>query len=785
MAVRRGTRGLLIALGASLAVSLFGGAPVAAASEPSGFEFYKTYAETEAIIDAAVANAPDIARKLPIGQSAEGRPIWAIELTADIAQGKQGKPEVVIDGLTQARERASAELAVYMIKVLTNNYGRDTKLGRRVTRILDGTVVWVVPMLNPDGAEYDFDGGTFHDWRKNRQPLPGTSDVGIDIGRNFGFAWGCCAADGSDPASASYRGPEAWSAPEAVAYRNFVSSRAIGGPQRITQMLSLHSGAKKVLWPMSYTSDNLTDVMNADDRAAFVALARGMTDRNNYDKMQRGDLRIDDGDPGDWAYSQGGIFALTLDMKRGKVRPFYPSLSELNNDLERNRSAVLWFLEQADCPYRAAGLADQHNCTQTAAAPPYAESVYRSSAAQAQQASCWCVVASARTWLRHVDESLVVSQNELDMFMREADMNDWTDPSTDYYIRCTRGSPSPSFAHDGRGMAWTMYEYATPDGSRGFNDYRSTSRSDMNWQIVRSIRASGAPVGVITAAGRHAILAVGYSTRSDPLDGSNNSILGMRVWDPWYQSGFGSFSGWPSGGFAPNSYVAINTWNSKYFKPDQNEGPYYAGKYVAVLPTSVAVPPSDNPPPSLGEAAWQEAQAAQSAPAAQNATFNSADATPAATQPTLAAAIEDGLSANSLFNDPQLGDVPESYSLGRTVSVESVAGENPYELVELVSGWRVRAVALVERAPDGYRFGELRPVTGFFHLPSLTEMRAALDANDLEGTPRLVWDWTSERNPPFVPFLAGRDPSNGGLSIITRLGVLDRGEFLSKVRANP
>jgi carboxypeptidase T len=776
MAVRRGTRGLLVALGISFSVSLFGGTPVAAA-EPSGFEFYKTYAETEEIIDNAVANAPDLARKLSIGQSAEGRPIWAIELTADIANGEQGRPEVVIDGLTHARERASAEMAVYMIRVLTNNYGVDTKLGRRVTRILDRTVVWIIPMLNPDGAEFDFAGGTFHDWSKNRQPTPGTSDIGTDIGRNFGFKWACCTSGAGDPAGATYRGPSAWSAPETRAWGEFIQGREFNGKQHVTQSLSIHAGTRKVLWPMAYTSENLPDTMATDDRAAFVALAKGIASRNNYDKMQRGDQAISDGAPDDWAYYTEGVFALTLDMAKGKTRRYYPSLNELNNDLVRNRSAVLWFLEQADCPFRAAGLGAEH-CDQPAAVPNYAQSIYNSAAAQPQQAGCWCVVASTRTWLRHIDLANFPSQNELDMYMREADKNDWTDPSTDYYIRCTRGSPSPSFAHDGRGMAWTMYQYATTDGSLGFNDYRSTSRSDMNWQIVRSIRASGQPAGVIAAAGRHAILAVGYSTRYDPLESGSNEILGMRVWDPWYQSGFGSFDGWPTGGFAPNSYVALSTWNSKYFTADNNEGPYYAGNYVAVLPSSVAAPPSDNPAPSLGDAAFQAAQAGQSA------SMTTADSPAPAPEASLAAAIENGMRANSLFNDASLGSVPESYSLGRTLSVESIAGENPYELVELVAGWRVRAVALVEKTADGYQFGELRPVTGLFHLPSLTDMRAALSANDLEGTPRLVWDWTSERNPPFVPFLAGRDPEDGSLSIITRLGLIDRAEFLARMRAD-
>ena len=152
--------------------------------------------------------------------------------------------------------------------------------------------------------------------------------------------------------------------------------------------------------------------------------------------------------------------------------------------------------------------------------------------------------------------------------------------------------------------------------------------------------------------------------------------------------------------------------------------------------------------------------------------------------PTLAAAIDNALRAHGLFNDPQLGDVPETYSLGRSVSVESLTGDDPYVLVELVAGASVRAVALVERTSEGFQFGELRPITGSFRLPTLNEMRATLTANGLEGTPQLVWDWTSERNPMFAPFLAGHDPVDGSLSIITGSGLLNRGEFLQKARAD-
>ncbi|HLB44060.1 MAG TPA: M14 family metallopeptidase [Candidatus Limnocylindrales bacterium] len=778
MAVRRVTRGLLLALllafGASIAV-----APrTSLGAEPQGFEYFHTYAETEAAIDAAVAAKPGIARKFSIGQSAEGREIWAIALTGNIAAGEQGKPEVMVNGLIHARERASGEMALYLIRVLANKYGRNTKLGRRVTRILDRTVVYVVPMVNPDGAEFDFEGGTFHGWRKNRQPIPGSDELGVDLGRQFDFQWACCNTSGSDPSSITYRGPEPWFAPEVRAYRDFVNGRVVGGEQRITEILSLHSAARRVLWPYAYTTQDVPDTMATDDRAAFVKLARGMARRNGYTAQQRGDLAINDGDPDDWAYNEHGIFALALEMAKGSSRRYYPSLKELNADLARNRGAALWFLEQAGCPYSAAGLADDY-CARTLGEPRYVESAYRPGVGQPQQAGCWCLIASTRAWLMHADPSLTITQSTVNDYVTPRDKDDWTDPSFDNYHICRKGTPSPSFAHDGRGQAWAMWQYATPDQSRGFNDYLSPSQSDMNWQIVRNIRATGEPVGIIAAGGRHSVLAVGYTTRTDPLgDATDNAILGVRVWDPWYGTGWGDWSGWPSGGFAPNSYVAISNWNSKYFLRDRHEGAYFWDSYVAILPTSTADPPSDSPPASYGEWTYEQLHNGQE-PAPPPATSLSTSAA----QPSISGAIAAGLRDNRLLNDPELGNLPASYAVGRAVTVEDLAGGQGYELVELTVAGQVRAVALVNRAADGYTFGELRPVTGGARLPTLTQMRSALTANGLSGTPRLMWGWTDERNPPFAPFLAGLDKSTGRLTLVTAHGLVDRSDLAAEVDA--
>ena len=128
-------------------------APVGAAGEPAGFEYFHTYAENEQVIDDAVAAHPAIAQKFSIGTSYEGRQIWGIKISDNVAVD-ENEPEVFIHGLTHARERASNEMALYIIQMLTNEYDTNS----RIKAIVDSREIWIVPMLNPDGAEYDMSG---------------------------------------------------------------------------------------------------------------------------------------------------------------------------------------------------------------------------------------------------------------------------------------------------------------------------------------------------------------------------------------------------------------------------------------------------------------------------------------------------------------------------------------------------------------------------------------------------------------------------------------------------
>jgi murein tripeptide amidase MpaA len=330
---------------------------VAATTEPPGFEYFHTYAENEQVIDDAVAAHPAIAKKFSIGQSYEGREIWGIKIS-DNVNADEDEPEVFIHGLTHTRERASNEMALYIIQMLTDEYATSS----RISDIVDSREIWIVPMLNPDGAEYDMSGGQWHRWRKNRQPIPGSSEIGVDLNRNWGYAWGLGSGKGTDgsanPASDYYRGWAAEVAPEVQAFEAFEDSRVVNGRQQIRASIGFHSAAKQVLWPYSYTRADRPADMAQDDHAAFVALGQGAATLNGYKPQQGSDLYPVYGDQDDWAYHKHGIFGYTFEMAKGATHRYYPSQAELATDIANNRPAVLYFLEMADCPYRAAGLVE-------------------------------------------------------------------------------------------------------------------------------------------------------------------------------------------------------------------------------------------------------------------------------------------------------------------------------------------------------------------------------------------------------------------------------------------
>ncbi len=321
---------------------------------PADDSGYHTYQEWVDETTAIVAAHPSLVTRTQIGTSYENRPIWALKVS-DNAATDEAEPEILFTHNQHAREHLTVEMALYLLHELTGQYATDA----RIRASVDSREIWIVPSVNPDGAEFDVATGDYVLWRKNRQPPPPGPDsaIGTDLNRNWDFQWGCCPGGSSgDPASETYRGPSPFSAPETRAVRDLVVSRRIGGTQQIKAAIDFHTYGELVLWPYGYTLDDTAPGLETDQHAAFVAIGQSMAASNGYTAQQASDLYITDGAIDDWLWGAEGIFAFTFEMYPTTSSPgFYPPDEVIAAQTSRNREAVLRLLEIADCPYRAIG----------------------------------------------------------------------------------------------------------------------------------------------------------------------------------------------------------------------------------------------------------------------------------------------------------------------------------------------------------------------------------------------------------------------------------------------
>ncbi|MCG8917431.1 M14 family metallopeptidase [Actinokineospora sp. PR83] len=321
---------------------------------PGADSNYHNFAEMTAEINQAVADHPGIITKTVIGKSYQNRDIVAIKIS-DNAGTDENEPEVLFTAHQHAREHLTVEMALYLIRTLTDGYAGDA----RVKGLVDSREVWIIPDVNPDGGEYDISTGSYAGWRKNRQPTPGSSSVGTDLNRNWDFKWGCCGGSSGSASSETYRGPSPASSPEVAALQNWLASRVVGGKQQITAGIDFHTYSELVLWPYGYTTADTTPDLTAEDQRVLSTIGRAMAASNGYTPEQSSDLYITDGSIDDYLWGKYKIYAYTFEMYPsggGGLGGFYPPDEVIAAQTARNRDAVFYLLDYADCPRRAAGL---------------------------------------------------------------------------------------------------------------------------------------------------------------------------------------------------------------------------------------------------------------------------------------------------------------------------------------------------------------------------------------------------------------------------------------------
>jgi murein tripeptide amidase MpaA len=332
-------------------------APPGTGAEPLDFppadSGYHNYAEMTAEINQALAGHPTLISKRVIGRSYQNREIWALKLSDNVATD-EAEPEVLFTAHQHAREHLTVEMALYLVKLFTDEYATDT----RVRDLVNSREIWIVPDVNPDGGEYDIASGSYRSWRKNRQPNSGSSNVGTDLNRNWAYNWGCCGGSSGSTSSSTYRGPSAESAPEVRVVGDFVRSRVVGGKQQISTHIDFHTYSQLILWPYGYTYNDLAPGLTQAERDTHARLGQMMAQTNGYTPEQSSDLYITDGTINDWLWGVQRIYTYTFEMypgASGSGGGFYPPDEVITRETTRNRAATLMLLEYSDCPRRVIG----------------------------------------------------------------------------------------------------------------------------------------------------------------------------------------------------------------------------------------------------------------------------------------------------------------------------------------------------------------------------------------------------------------------------------------------
>ena len=312
---------------------------------PSGRDTYRKLSDYNDDLKRLAAIRPGLVRLFELDhESVEGRTIYGVEISDNVASTSDGKPVFLMLGLHHAREWPSGEHAIEFAFDLVQNFGSDA----RITDLLQRTRVLVVPVVNVDGFEQSRKWGDLADLReidnggtvtilgtpgnaykrKNCRVAdgqetppggceiasPGGYGVGIDLNRNYGGLWGGAGASDlfADP---TYRGAGPFSEPETQAVRELISSR------HVTTLITNHTFSNLVLRPPGVRAAGETF-----DEAALKALGAQMTAQNGYRNIHGWQLYDTTGTTEDWSYNATGGYGYTFEIGPDEFHPPFPEV---------------------------------------------------------------------------------------------------------------------------------------------------------------------------------------------------------------------------------------------------------------------------------------------------------------------------------------------------------------------------------------------------------------------------------------------------------------------------
>ena len=308
---------------------------------PPSDGIYHNYGQVLSELQGIANSAQGFGSSISIGNSLQGRSLAGVKLGYPSRDGKE-KPAIAFLGTHHAREHLSTEVPLLLARWLVD-HSREP----RVKKLLETRDVYIVPLVNPDGVEYDIATGSYR-WQRKNMRDNGDGTTGVDLNRNYDFRFGGEGASDS-PGSDTYHGPSAFSEPETRAVRDFVN-----GLPNLKLLVSYHTFSELILYPWGGANEPIPD---GRALAAYKAMAGKMAQWTGYTPEQSSALYVASGDTCDWAYGSKGIFCFTFELtpKSQWQGGFYPGGGAVSTTFQKNIEPALYMIDLADDPYRAGG----------------------------------------------------------------------------------------------------------------------------------------------------------------------------------------------------------------------------------------------------------------------------------------------------------------------------------------------------------------------------------------------------------------------------------------------
>jgi carboxypeptidase T len=287
---------------------------------------YQNPQEIEAHVKRYANEYPELTKLVEVGNSIEGRKIWAIKISDNADQRETSEPVTMFNSMHHAREVMTPEISLDIIDYLLTRYNSDEK----VRHWVDSNEIWIIPMFNVDGNNRMWTQDSM--WRKNAR-----ESYGVDLNRNYPVGWNSCNGSSGSRFSQTYRGTSAASEPETQAMMRFVSDI------KPVFNISYHSYSELVLYPYGCSPSRTAT------REVVEAIGSEMGRLLNYTAGTPWELLYNaDGGDIDWMYQSEQVIPFVIEVNASS-QGFHPDYSEWRDKtVVRNRAGWQYLLDRLD-----------------------------------------------------------------------------------------------------------------------------------------------------------------------------------------------------------------------------------------------------------------------------------------------------------------------------------------------------------------------------------------------------------------------------------------------------